>query len=76
MVEEFDLAIFIYGWHWMTDLQKAVKGVFRSIKKDGMLISATYLESELFFQKRKEMTEKEKWKDRFNSELLPYVFHS
>ena len=70
MVEEFDLVIFIYGWHWMTDLQKATNDVFRAIKKGGMVISATYLESKMYFERRKAMMESEKWKGRFTSSSL------
>ena len=76
MAEEFDVVIMIYGWQWFQSLDKAAIGISRAMKKGGIIISASYMESNEYFEARRVMTQKEEWKDRFGTEIVPYIFET
>ena len=61
----------------MKNLEKVSAVISKALKHEGMFISLVYLESEMFFESRKAMMDREHWKDRFTNTILsPFIFET
>ena len=59
----------------MNDLNKAVENIAFSLKKDGLLLTAVYFETRVFFGKRVEQVTSSKWSHYFEGfALKPFHF--
>ena len=62
-VEKFDVAICLFGLHWMNELEPAIPAIHRSLKKGGILLSLTPLGYPDLFLLRSNFIRYSKWSD-------------
>lgn len=77
-VDQYDVAICLFGLHWMNDLEHTVGAIHKSLKADGILLSLTPIEIKDLFDFRTSFVNTSRWSSAFQEEaktLHPFSNH-
>jgi SAM-dependent methyltransferase len=75
-VEEFDVAICLFGLQWMNELEPTIQAIHRSLKPGGIFLSLTPIEIHDLFDMRNNFLNYSKWSETFDiSARLIHPFH-
>jgi SAM-dependent methyltransferase len=64
-VDQYDVAICLFGLHWMNDLEHTATAIHKSLRTDGILLSLTPIEIKDLFDFRTSFVNTSRWSTAF-----------